>query len=122
MTVESVNLGKRNPPAPYQPSQAVSMGMAMTGDVTVLDFGREVLDIPLHWDRVSTTNMEALKTALFLKPWQAVTIACDSGDDLGFGASGTVSTLIYVANSFRAEKVPNFGDYWRVDFTVRKIS
>jgi hypothetical protein len=120
MQIESVNLGTRQPPSIDEPSKWFSVGVSMARDVVKLDFGGTQQDIPLLWQRVTSTLKNSLETALASKDWQAVTVVCDSGDDLGYGATGTVTDLLYVGNSYRAQH--RYGDYWEVSLTLRKYT
>ena len=122
MTIESVDVGKRQPPNVDEPRYAYSYGKSMAGDVVKIDFGRGEQDIPMVFSTssVTTTIKNNLETALSTKAWQTVTVVCDSGDDLGYGASGTVTDLIYVGNSFRA--VWKYGAQWEVSLTLQKLT
>lgn len=120
MTVESINLGARQHPSTDEPNYWVSAGKSMAGDIVTLNFGRVERTIPLRWARVTATNKNSIEAALAAKIWQAVTVVTDAGDDLGYGASGTVTDLIYIANSFRARH--SHGIYWEVTFSLLKIT
>ena len=119
MTIQSVDMGKRQPPNQQQPKYWVSVGVSMARSTVPLDFGGYECDVECYWRRVSTSTRQSLETALASKQWQAVSCALDSGDDLGLGLSGTVS-LTYVGNSYRFEHLA--GDYWSVWLTLRKYA
>ena len=120
MTVESIDLGKRQPPDENAPHKWTSVGLSMAGDVTKLDFGLTERQKTLTWKRVSAANRDSIEAALLLKEWEQITIVCDSGDTLGNGSTGTVTDFYYVAGSFRSAFLsPGYHtvsfDIWRID-------
>jgi hypothetical protein len=98
MTIGGVNVGYRNPPGVKQQTVFVSAGIAASGAVTQNDFGLKQQDIVLHFSLMSETTLDSLRTALdtTAKPFGAVTVVPDSGDDLGAGIT-TSTSLIYVS-------------------------
>jgi hypothetical protein len=119
LIIEGIDLGLRNRPSVDNPTAWLSVGISMAGDVTKLDVGIEDQIIPCTFGRVTTAKKDQLQTALGLKQYETVVITTDSGDGLNYGATGVVSTLFYVANSYRAELVAP--GYWLVNFSLRRI-
>jgi len=119
MTIAGVNVGTRQPPSVDEPKKWFSVGVSMARDVVKLDFGGTEQDIPLYFGRLTTTLKNSLETALATADGTEITVVCDSGDDLGYGASGSV-TLLYVGNSYRAQH--RYGDYWEVSLKLRKYT
>jgi hypothetical protein len=120
VTVEGIDLGKRQPPDDNSPVNRFSVGISMAGDVTKLSFGLSERQKTLTWKRVTTANKDALETALLAKEWSTITIICDSGDTLGYGATGTVTDNYYVGGSLKSSFLyPGYHsvsfDIWRID-------
>ena len=112
-------MGKRQPPQVVNPLYWYSVGVSMARSIVPIDFGGYECDVECYWRRVSTSTRQALETALSTKNWQTISVDCDSGDDLGIGASGTIS-IKYVGNSYRFQHL--HGDFWEVWITLRKYA
>ena len=118
MTIEGVDFGPRKRPVTVNPSRVVSVGYSMSGGVQQYDFSitNQLIPITLAW--VSDTNRRNLQILLesTIKPGGVVSVAPDSGDDLGVGASGATD-FYYVPNSFHATMLKP--GYWEIDLTLR---
>lgn len=120
MTVESINLGLRQPPDDDAPRHWFSVGKSMAGDITKLDHGVTEREKTLTWLKVSTANRDSLQAALLEKEWELITIVLDSGDTLGYGATGTVTDQYYVGGSFKSSYLsPGF---YTVSFNIYRVS
>jgi hypothetical protein len=119
MTIGGIDCGARQSPAVDNPTRWLSAGISMAGDVTVTDFNKKVQDIPIHFEQMTQTVKDNLKAALMdtAKPFGAVSVTPDVGDDLGIGASGA-TTLIFI--SYQATYL--VGVLWNVDIVLRKYT
>jgi hypothetical protein len=100
-----------------QPKRWVSAGVSMGGDVTVADFARTEVDVPVMFKAVTGATMRALKTYLMdtIKPFGQVNVTPDSSaDDLGIGAAGQVA-LTFIGFS----TIWNSADRWDVSILLR---
>lgn len=112
-----IDLGVRQKPAVSEPVAMLSWGESVSGDVLVYDTGRTRYDIPLHFRRVTAANVALVRDYLRSLAGLEISVTLDSGDDLGCGLSGTVTTLIYVPNTFRSEY--RYGTIHEIFFTLR---
>lgn len=109
-------VGPRQRPAYNQPRRLMTWGTSTSGDNMAYDTGVTERDIECYFARVEHAVMLNLESFLLPLSGQEISVALDSGDDLGCGLSGTVS-LLYVPNTFRAEY--RYGTKWAVWVTLR---
>ena len=116
MTIAGVTCGARSSPAFKRPRWWTSVGLAMSGLTTALDFGVTEYDITITFKVMPKSIMDSLEAALTaIKPGNLVTVTPDTGDDLGAGVSGA-SSLVFLG--FQADWLG--GDRYTVVIQLKK--
>ncbi len=122
MTIGSIDCGYRvatKEDMVDNPNRWYSAGVSMAGVTTAFDFGVKEQDIPITFIGLSNTVKDNLKSYLMdtIKPYNTVSVAPDSGDDLGIGASGATNVTFM---SFRAEWISY--NLWTVYIIFKKYT
>ena len=121
MTIGGTDYGTRSPAQSVvdEPRRWTAMGVSLARSVQTLDFGGTEQDVPVFFQLMTEANKNTLKSYLMstVKPYGVVAITPDSGDDLGIGASGSVS-LIFM--NFKAQWV--YGTSWDVSLLFRRYT